>query len=70
MSLGFYFTPSSFTAAEYDETLSKLEAAGAGAPAGRLYPSLSRRRTDSIVRRPGFHRNRSSDQIGKPGASR
>jgi hypothetical protein len=37
MSLGFYFTPSSFTAAGYDEALSQLEAAGAAAPAGRLY---------------------------------
>jgi len=37
MALGFYFTPSSFTPAQYDDALSRLEAAGAGAPAGRLY---------------------------------
>ena len=37
MALGFYFTPASFSTATYDEALSKLEAAGAGAPAGRLY---------------------------------
>jgi hypothetical protein len=37
MALSFYFTPSSFTPAVYDETIKKLEAAGAGAPAGRLY---------------------------------
>ena len=37
MALGFYFTPSSFPPATYDEALSRLEAAGAGAPAGRLY---------------------------------
>jgi hypothetical protein len=37
MAHGFYFTPGSFSTATYDETLSKLEAAGAGAPAGRLY---------------------------------
>jgi hypothetical protein len=37
MALGLYFTPSSFTAARYDETISRLQAAGAGAPAGRLY---------------------------------
>jgi hypothetical protein len=37
MALGFYFSPSSFTPAVYDETIKKLEAAGAGAPAGRLY---------------------------------
>ena len=37
MALGFYFTPSSFTAGAYDEAVSRLEAAGAGAPPGRLY---------------------------------
>jgi hypothetical protein len=37
MALGFYFTPGGFTPAEYDEALSRLEAAGAGAPAGRQY---------------------------------
>jgi len=37
MALGFYFTPSSFSTAEYDEALKQLEAAGAGSPAGRLY---------------------------------
>jgi hypothetical protein len=37
VALGFYFTPSSFTPELYDEALSRLEAAGAGAPAGRLY---------------------------------
>jgi hypothetical protein len=37
MALGFYFTPSSFTTARYDDALKRLEAAGAGAPAGRLY---------------------------------
>jgi hypothetical protein len=37
MALGFYFTPSSFTPSIYDDAISRLEAAGAGAPAGRLY---------------------------------
>lgn len=37
MALGFYFTPSGFTPAEYDEAIRRLEAAGAGSPAGRLY---------------------------------
>jgi len=37
MALGLYFTPSGFTPAEYDEAIKRLEAAGAGAPAGRLY---------------------------------
>jgi hypothetical protein len=37
VALGFYFTPSGFTPELYDRTLRELEAAGAGAPAGRLY---------------------------------
>jgi hypothetical protein len=37
MALGMYFTPSSFTPEQYDEVISRLEAAGAGAPAGRLH---------------------------------
>lgn len=36
VALGFYFTPSGFTPAIYDDTLAKLEAAGAGSPPGRL----------------------------------
>jgi hypothetical protein len=37
MALGFYFTPSGFTQEKYDELISKLQAAGAGAPEGRSY---------------------------------
>jgi hypothetical protein len=37
MALGFYFNPGSLTPALYDEAVSRLEAAGAGAPAGRLH---------------------------------
>jgi hypothetical protein len=37
MALGMYFRPSSFTPARYDDTIKRLEAAGAGAPSGRLY---------------------------------
>ena len=37
MAQGFYFTPSSFTPKMYDDAIGRLEAAGAGAPAGRLY---------------------------------
>jgi hypothetical protein len=37
MALGFYFTPSSFTPEVYEETISKLEGAGAGNPPGRLF---------------------------------
>ena len=37
MALAFHFSPSSFTPAVYDDTIKRLEAAGAGAPAGRLY---------------------------------
>jgi hypothetical protein len=37
MALGFYFTPSAFTPEAYDDVIKRLEAAGAGAPAGRLH---------------------------------
>lgn len=37
MALGLYFTPSTFTPARYDDTIKRLEEAGAGAPPGRLY---------------------------------
>jgi hypothetical protein len=37
MALSIYFTPSGFSPEVYDETVSRLEAAGAGAPEGRLY---------------------------------
>ena len=37
MALGLYFAPTSMTAQQYDTCTRKLEAAGAGAPAGRLY---------------------------------
>jgi hypothetical protein len=33
MALGMYFTPSSFTTARYDDTIKRLEEAGAGSPA-------------------------------------
>lgn len=37
MALGFYFSPTSMNAQQYDTCIRKLEAAGAGKPAGRLY---------------------------------
>ena len=37
MALGFYFTPAGFTQDKYDEAISQLAAAGAGAPEGRSY---------------------------------
>jgi hypothetical protein len=37
MALGIYLTPSPFTPEKYEEVLSRLEGAGAGAPAGRLH---------------------------------
>ena len=37
MALGFYFAPTSMSSQQYDACISKLEAAGAGRPAGRLY---------------------------------
>jgi hypothetical protein len=37
MAIGIYFANSKFPANKYDEALTKLEAAGAGAPEGRSY---------------------------------
>ena len=37
MAIGIYFRPASMSADKYDETIRRLEAAGAGAPAGRSY---------------------------------
>ena len=37
MSITVRFTPESMTAAKYDECISRLAQAGAGAPKGRLY---------------------------------
>ena len=39
MAIAVYFHPESFTAAQYDECIKKLEAAGAGKPRGRLHHS-------------------------------
>ena len=39
MAIAMYFHPASFTAAQYDETIARLAAAGAGSPAGRLHHS-------------------------------
>jgi hypothetical protein len=37
MAIGIYFVNSKFPADKYDDALSRLGAAGAGAPAGRTY---------------------------------
>ena len=37
MALGFYFASGSFTPDQYDQALTRLEAAGAGAPKGRTH---------------------------------
>ncbi|HVT61505.1 MAG TPA: hypothetical protein VHR45_24300 [Thermoanaerobaculia bacterium] len=37
MALAFAFSPASMNAKQYDECIRQLAAAGAGAPAGRLY---------------------------------
>jgi hypothetical protein len=37
MALGIYFKPQSFPKDVYDEGVRRLEQAGAGAPAGRIY---------------------------------
>jgi len=37
MALGIYFMHKGFTREKYDDAIRRLEAAGAGAPAGRTY---------------------------------
>jgi hypothetical protein len=37
MALGLYFAPTSFSPQKYDEAIERLDAAGAGSPAGRRY---------------------------------
>lgn len=37
MAITVTFTPAAMTGAQYDEIIRRLEAAGQGAPAGRLY---------------------------------
>jgi hypothetical protein len=37
LAVGYYFNPKGMTTERYDETLRRLEAAGAGSPPGRQY---------------------------------
>ena len=37
MALGIYFSPVAMNTQKYDECIKRLQAAGAGRPAGRLY---------------------------------
>ena len=37
MAFGILFTPKSMSAAQYDDCIKRLEKAGAGKPAGRIY---------------------------------
>lgn len=37
MAIGIYFNPPSMTAAQYDEIVRRLDEAGLGSPAGRMY---------------------------------
>jgi len=37
MAIAIYLNPPSMSAAQYDEVMNRLDAAGAGTPAGRLY---------------------------------
>jgi hypothetical protein len=37
MAISIYINPPSMTAAQYDDIIGRLDAAGAGKPAGRLY---------------------------------
>jgi hypothetical protein len=39
MAIGIYFHPASMTTEQYDETIRRLDAAGAGKPKGRLFHS-------------------------------
>ncbi|HVS41173.1 MAG TPA: hypothetical protein VMU20_02785 [Candidatus Dormibacteraeota bacterium] len=39
MALAIYFHPEKMSSAQYDEAIRRLEAAGAGRPAGRLHHS-------------------------------
>jgi hypothetical protein len=39
MAIGVYFHPKSLSAAQYDEAINELDAAGAGSPAGRSHHS-------------------------------
>jgi hypothetical protein len=39
MAIAMYFHPEKMSAAQYDEVIRRLEAAGAGRPAGRLHHS-------------------------------
>jgi len=39
MAIAIYFHPQSMSAAQYDETIKRLEAAGAGKPPGRVHHS-------------------------------
>jgi len=39
VAIAVYFHPASFTASQYDDCIKRLEAAGAGTPAGRLHHS-------------------------------
>ena len=37
MAIGVYFNPESMSAGQYDDVIQRLDEAGTGAPAGRLY---------------------------------
>jgi hypothetical protein len=37
MTIGIYFRPASMSADQYDDIIKRLETAGSGTPAGRLY---------------------------------
>jgi hypothetical protein len=40
MTIAVYFHPEAMTAKDYDEAIGRLDAAGAGRPAGRLHHSV------------------------------
>jgi hypothetical protein len=40
MAIAIYFHPESMNSAQYDDVMKRLDAAGAGSPAGRLHHSV------------------------------
>jgi hypothetical protein len=49
MTIGVYFHPKSLTTSQYDMAIKKLDAAGAGRPAGRIHHSCFGPDTDLMV---------------------
>ena len=59
MAFGMYFTPASFTREQYDQAITKLEAAGAGAPASEQQTFVGR-----VGDRPPINVGELGDDVG------